>query len=441
MNPQRNSTRQRLIQAALQLFAAQGITETTTRQIADLAEVNEVTLFRKFGNKHNLLLATIEDAEVFNRLGASLGQQANHSDNLSEALREYAANCLQLLDQSPEFVRSLIGEAGKYPLESREAIGRGIHQVNQGTSQYFATVFNRPGLKGEEDAIRISPTTLASFLNVLLLGYAVLELTSESSHLWRDRDAFLHDLVELLLGGTAFALPSASEPSQGQWSARQSPGVRRVELTDRVAPSEVIADLPANLVHLILRRARKLGLQDYALTYVLFASGLNPAEIAELQRSHLISDGQQNLLQVNRGTVQQVPLNQWILGKRYGSRNQHPLLQWLKSRKDDQSALFLNDAGHPLSEVEIRLRWQTIADEFLTASGHLPTIEQAQQTWCIEMLMRGVTAENLSLLTGWDLPRLQPYLQRAREKAALEQFHQLDQKSSNPPSHKTDPLE
>jgi len=49
-------TRQRLIQA-VPLFAAQGMTETTTREIAEL-EVN-VTLFRHFGNKHNLFLAVI----------------------------------------------------------------------------------------------------------------------------------------------------------------------------------------------------------------------------------------------------------------------------------------------------------------------------------------------------------------------------------------------
>ncbi|PSB07586.1 TetR family transcriptional regulator [filamentous cyanobacterium CCP2] len=423
MSPQQNSTRQRLIQAALQLFATQGITETTTRQIADLAEVNEVTLFRKFGNKHNLLLATIEDAEVFNRLGESLGRQANHADDLAEALRAYAANCLHLLDQSPEFVRSLIGEAGKYPAESRQAIGRGIQQVNQGTAQYLATVLNHSESNGEQP-IPISSTTIARLLNTLLLGYAVLELTSESSQLWRDRDEFLHDLVNLLLGRAIFS-PESSEPFQ-----HRSLGVLEDERV-HPAPSEVITDLPASLVHLILRRARKLGLQDSALTYVLFASGLNPMEMARLQRSHLISDGEQNLVQVNRGTVRQVPLNQWILGKRYGFRNQHPLRQWLKSRKDDQSALFLNDAGHPISEVEIRLRWQTIASEFLTASGQPPAIEQAQQTWCVEMLMRGVSAENLSLLTGWEMDRLQPYLQRAKEKAALEQVHRLDQKPGN----------
>ncbi|HEY9882666.1 MAG TPA: helix-turn-helix domain-containing protein, partial [Thermosynechococcaceae cyanobacterium] len=64
MPAQRNPTRQRLIHAALELFAVQGVTDTTTRQIAELAEVNEVTLFRHFGNKHGLLLAVIEDAGV-----------------------------------------------------------------------------------------------------------------------------------------------------------------------------------------------------------------------------------------------------------------------------------------------------------------------------------------------------------------------------------------
>jgi AcrR family transcriptional regulator len=51
MIDRRNATQQRLIQAAIQLFLAQGVTETTTRQIAELAGVNEVTLFRNFGNK------------------------------------------------------------------------------------------------------------------------------------------------------------------------------------------------------------------------------------------------------------------------------------------------------------------------------------------------------------------------------------------------------
>jgi len=67
-----------------------------------------------------------------------------------------------------------------------------------------------------------------------------------------------------------------------------------------------------------------------------------------------------HLLQVTQALVRQVPINQWIMGQRYGSPTRNPLTQSLKSRKDEKSALFLNEAGNPISEVEIRLRWQVL---------------------------------------------------------------------------------
>jgi AcrR family transcriptional regulator len=64
-----SSTRQRLIQSALELFMAQGVSGTTTRQIAEGADVNEVTLFRQFGNKHGLLLAVLAESAALKTLG------------------------------------------------------------------------------------------------------------------------------------------------------------------------------------------------------------------------------------------------------------------------------------------------------------------------------------------------------------------------------------
>ena len=61
MSVSRIPTRQRIVNTSLELFASKGITETTTRQIADFAQVNEVTLFRHFGNKHGLLLAVLQE--------------------------------------------------------------------------------------------------------------------------------------------------------------------------------------------------------------------------------------------------------------------------------------------------------------------------------------------------------------------------------------------
>jgi AcrR family transcriptional regulator len=85
-----NSTRDRLIQSALALFTAQGVGNTTTRSIAERAEVNEVTLFRHFGNKHGLLLAVLEDSSAFRNLGESLLSHASRTNSMSQALRTYA---------------------------------------------------------------------------------------------------------------------------------------------------------------------------------------------------------------------------------------------------------------------------------------------------------------------------------------------------------------
>jgi site-specific recombinase XerD len=179
-------------------------------------------------------------------------------------------------------------------------------------------------------------------------------------------------------------------------------------------------------VHTILQRAKKMGSREYALSYLLFGAGLTAEEIVTLERSYQICDDDQHLLQLNHRAKRQVSINQRILGKRYGSYNNNPLTQWLKSRKDDQPAMFINDAKEPLSEEEIRLSWQACATGLLTPEGQPPKIEQAHQTWCLEMLMRGMTLEDLSILTQQTVADLQPYAQRARAKVALEQVIKLD---------------
>ncbi len=414
MSDSRHSTRQRLIDAALELFAAQGITETTTKQIAESAEVNEVTLFRHFGNKHGLLLAVIKEAAIFMDLGQTWVQQAEQTHSIDQALREYAIAALQVLDKVPEVVRSVIGEAGQYPPENRRALGQGLTQANGYVAKYFAAVIDRGQIRGGQirggqirgEQMPLSAEKLASLLNSLLLGYAVIESTSEFHDLWRDRDDFLEHLVRLFLPGDILAVPST------------------VPLT------QPVADLPATLVHTLLQRAKKSGLQDYAMVYLLFAAGLSPEDLVRLELSHHISDAHHQLLQITSSiSSRQVPINQWILGRRYGSHLRNPLTQWLKSRKDNQAALFLNTAGTPLLESEFRQRWQEITVEQFAPTGYPPTPEQAQQTWCIEMLTRGMEPDNLLLLTGWDADKLQPYIQRAKEKTAVEQAIQLDHKS------------
>ncbi|MBD2253058.1 TetR/AcrR family transcriptional regulator [Nostoc parmelioides] len=396
------STRQRLIQAALELFTAQGVSGTTTRQIAEKAAVNEVTLFRNFGNKHGLLLAVLEESAAFTNLGESLVKRATPPGNVYQALKDYASESLHALERVPELVRSVVGEADQFPAENRRALGRGLTEANRYVAQYLATVIQQGDLNTYLPAEK-----LASLLNGMILGYAVIEFTSEFHQLWENRDDFLENLVELFLHGAMSA--TANE--------------------ERKLITKEVADLPATLVHEILRQARKVGTQDYAIAYVLFAAGLSATEIVNLQRNHQIYDSHGHFLQITiPGLVRQVPVNQWILGKRYGSYTDNPLTKWLKSRKDNYAAMFINTAGEPITESEVLEYWQAWTQALLTPQGQLPEIDQAQNTWRVEMLMRGMSLENLSIITACDRTQLQAYAHRAKEKAALEQATRLDQK-------------
>ncbi|MEO1180320.1 MAG: TetR/AcrR family transcriptional regulator, partial [Cyanobacteria bacterium J06636_28] len=122
---------------------------------------------------------------------------------------------------------------------------------------------------------------------------------------------------------------------------------------------------------------------------------------------------------------------QWILGKRYGAYTNNPLTKWLKSRKDDASDMFINEDGDPITVLDLQACWNLWWQD-LDFIGENPKLIQARQTWCVEMLMRGMSLENLSILTGCGVTELGPYAQRAREKAAIAAATQLDRKT--PPS-------
>ncbi|MEL7500888.1 MAG: TetR family transcriptional regulator [Cyanobacteria bacterium J06554_6] len=385
------STRDRLTQAALELFLSQGVSQTTTRQIADLAGVNEATLFRNFGNKYGLLLAMLQDAPV----ALSEPTQLATVEPVT-ALRSYASSCLQALEQFPSFVCSVIGEADHYSSEQVQVLKAQLNSIRQDMAQHLEQLLG--------DQARLSSEDLAGCLGALLLGYMVIEATSGYA-IWEKREDFLDVLTAAFTDS-----PKGAPNGDGSTDA----GVQ---------------DLPTAWVHQMIKQAKSLGTQDYALAIALFGAGLRPTEVTGLLRSHHISDKTQHVLQVLTPTgSRQVPVNQWILGKRYGSYTSNPLTKWLKVRKDSAPNLFATEAGMPLTVDDIQARWQQWWQGIDVGSAP-PVPEQAHQTWCVEMLMRGMSLEDLSILSGHAVAALRRYEQRGREKSAIAAATQLDRKT------------
>ncbi|MGD1853247.1 MAG: TetR family transcriptional regulator [Leptolyngbyaceae cyanobacterium] len=390
-----SSTRYRLTQAALELFLSQGISHTTTRQIANMADVNEATLFRNFGNKYGLLLTMLQEAPAFT------AHAPLHGEYSANTLRQYLDQHLQLLEQFPNFVRSLIGEADQYPLEHRQALQKRLEEIQQALANHLGQMLCTAPLPLEE---------LASLVGAVLVGYTVIETTSGYS-LWENRDRFLDALVALL-----------NPPSD----------VASMDVTMPTLAAPIIIDIPASWVQQLMKQTRSMSLQDHAIALILFGAGLLPTEVIQLERSHQICDKSQHILQVRSpaGSPRQVPVNQWILGKRYGSYTSNPLTKWLKSRKDDDSAMFITEEGNPMTLSDLQERWDIWWDSLEVVD--IPRLIQARQTWCVEMLMRGISLENLSILAGSDVTELRPYDQRAKEKNAIAAATQLDRKTPAP---------
>ena len=95
----RDETRQRLIEAAGQLFAAQGYEQTTSAEIAQAAGVTERTLFRHFDTKADLLLWNWRDNAA--ALVAAMSKQPDDAPPI-EVVRAGLCGFAQRLERGSE---------------------------------------------------------------------------------------------------------------------------------------------------------------------------------------------------------------------------------------------------------------------------------------------------------------------------------------------------
>jgi AcrR family transcriptional regulator len=113
-------TRIRLIEAASQVFASLGVQGATTREIARVAGVNEVTLFRHFASKEQLLGAVIKNALALQT--EALAYPEAWTQDLKIDLRQYAHLYNTMLEAQEDLIRTFIGEAKRHPEEAKQVI-------------------------------------------------------------------------------------------------------------------------------------------------------------------------------------------------------------------------------------------------------------------------------------------------------------------------------
>ena len=157
-------TRDRLLKAAVEIFATEGIAGATTREIARLAGVNEITLFRHFQSKEQLLKAVVHYITALQ--AEALNNQDEWTQDLRLDLLHYGQIYSDHLEQYEALVRMFIGEAKRHPEEALRVTQEALMPLREKLTAYLKNGVKKGIVRSDLDlAIAID-----SFTGMLLSG-------------------------------------------------------------------------------------------------------------------------------------------------------------------------------------------------------------------------------------------------------------------------------
>ncbi len=155
--------RERLLRAALELYAAHGLRATTTPAIAARAEVAEGTIYRHFTSKEHLF------NEVYRRavrwaLDQLRGIEAEPGRRVPERLVAFARRLLEEAERDPATLRMLFGNRDA---EALDESSRGLERELRDALVQVVAAGKSDGL------IRPGPAELWASVWLSLVGHAV----------------------------------------------------------------------------------------------------------------------------------------------------------------------------------------------------------------------------------------------------------------------------
>ena len=193
--------RHRILAAAAHVYAQYGFRGATTRLIAAHAGVNEVTLFRTFGSKADLLHAMLQ-AQVTDNSAPTI------SGDLSDPAAEITVWCAQLLLHlrgHSHIIRKTIAEAEERP-EAACAACEGSHSAGTSLAMYI----ERLREAGLAEPAADSQTAISMFMSAMF------------------GDALYRDVMP-----EVFPQPEESAPAKYVQTFLRAVGFRAVSLPDR----------------------------------------------------------------------------------------------------------------------------------------------------------------------------------------------------------------
>jgi AcrR family transcriptional regulator len=186
-------TRSRLLKAALEVFAEAGITGATTKAIARMAGVNEVTLFRHFHSKEQLLAAVVQQATALQT--EALTHQEEWAQDLKEDLTHYGWLYNTMLEEHEALIRTFIGEAKRHPQVAHRIIAEATQPLREKLINYLKNSQKRGKVRSD---LRLEPA-IDLFTGMLLAG--MLRRNAIPNFIHYNREDYIETCVDIFVGG------------------------------------------------------------------------------------------------------------------------------------------------------------------------------------------------------------------------------------------------
>ncbi|MCZ2108958.1 MAG: TetR/AcrR family transcriptional regulator [Dehalococcoidia bacterium] len=157
-----DETRHRILSAAHRIFSAEGFHGATTKRIAAEAAVNEVTLFRHFPSKEQLLGAALDWHSAIAIAEIDANPLPSEPTVLEPELRTFLLDTLHGFLASHQAVRTTLGEWGHHP-ELDERLMRITNHVYDILERYLAAA-RAAGLIRTDTNIVVAAETLLAMI-------------------------------------------------------------------------------------------------------------------------------------------------------------------------------------------------------------------------------------------------------------------------------------
>ena len=188
-----DKTEQKIVDATIFFLDKKGMNGTTTKKIAKKAEVSEVTVFRKFKSKDNLLkIAKIYYSDYFLEKISDIFTNYEDTD-LESLLKNTWWKLVNFLDNNMDIIKIALDELMSSPEEEKM-----FSKFSDEVLKNLTNIFQEQIDKGKIRKINPSAAALTVF-SVIVEGIIFWKFESKVSN--DDTNKYLDDFLDIFING------------------------------------------------------------------------------------------------------------------------------------------------------------------------------------------------------------------------------------------------